>query len=437
MFRDHWRKDRFTVALVAIAVVGLAWRIAYVVALRHRVVVGDGFVYHLTALDLVNGVGFYNPATGSALASHPPVWPIVLAGPSLVGLKSWLSHQLFGCLVGTATIVMTGLAGRAAFGRRVGVIAAALAATYPMIWVYERPLLSESLVLLGTATMIWLAYRFRAKPGLGLAIGCGAMVGMLAMTAAELILITVLLVLPLIVSAREVPFKRRLVWLSAAAIACLVVVVPWGAYNSTRFAKPVPFSTALGAELVQGNCGPAYHGKLLGYYDLGCLIFVKNISPDYSVADGQYRKKAFTFIDDNKSRVPIVMAARVGRTFGVFRPAQQMHLEAGETRTPLWVLQLGFVSYWLLLPFAAAGIVLARRRRIAVFPLLAFPVEVLVAVVPTIGSVRYRAPAEITLVLLAALGICGVIDVVRRRRVDGTGDPTARAARTSTVSAVG
>ena len=39
---------------------------------------------------------------------HPPAWTLVLAGPSALGLRSYLSHQLVACLVGTATIVMTG-----------------------------------------------------------------------------------------------------------------------------------------------------------------------------------------------------------------------------------------------------------------------------------------------------------------------------------------
>ena len=63
-----------------------------------------------------------------------------------------------------------------------------------------------------------------------------------------------------------------------------------------------------------------------------------------------------------------------------------------------------------MLPFAIVGFVSARRRRIPVYPLLAFCATVLIAVVPTIGAVRYRAPAEIALVLLAATGLETVLD---------------------------
>jgi hypothetical protein len=65
---------------------------------------------------------------------------------------------------------MTGLAGRAAFGRRVGLVGAALAAVYPGMWLYERELLAEPLAMLGTSTTIWLAYRFRSSPSFGIAV---------------------------------------------------------------------------------------------------------------------------------------------------------------------------------------------------------------------------------------------------------------------------
>jgi 4-amino-4-deoxy-L-arabinose transferase-like glycosyltransferase len=415
---------RFGVALGGIALLGLAWRVAYVLWMRNGTVLGDGYTYHYGALDLVDGVGFYDPTTGRAVAGHPPAWTIVLAGPSALGLRSWFSHQLVACVIGTATIVMSGLAAREAFGRRTGLIAGALTAAYPYVWLYEREVLAEPLAMLGAATTIWLAYKFRATPRLGPAIALGAAVGIMAMTRSELIGIAVLLIAPLVLSVPHVQFRRRLCWVSAAALACVLVIAPWAVYNSTRFARPVPLSTGLGAAMQTGNCEPTYHGELLGYYELGCLIFfVEDINSDYSVADGQYRRTALRFMSENKSRVPIVIAARVGRTFGLYRPLQQMHLET-ERATDLWVLRLGFVSYWALLPLAIAGAAIARRRRVPIYPLLAFPFLIAVSVLLTIGSVRYRAPAEIPLLILAAVAVDAAWTRWRRHRA--TDSPLAR-----------
>ena len=71
------------------------------------------------------------------------------------------------------------------------------------------------------------------------------------------------------------------------------------------------------------------------------------------------------------------------------------------------------ISYWLLLVPGVAGGVLLRRRRVVIYPLLAFVATAALAVAPTIGDVRYRAAAEVPLVLLAAVAIDAVL---QRRR---------------------
>jgi 4-amino-4-deoxy-L-arabinose transferase-like glycosyltransferase len=415
-------RDRFAFALALIALVGLVWRVVYVVWMRDHSLVGDGVHYHFGALYLTDGRGFINPITLELTgveaqdAVHPPAWTLLLAGPSALGLRSWLTHQLLATLVGTATIVMTGLAGRAAFGRRAGLVAAALAAVYPNVWLYERELLSEPLAMLGTATAIWLAYEFRASPGPVRAAALGAVVGLLAMTRSEMIAIAGLLALPVILSARDVDWRRRLGWLALAAASCVVLIAPWAVYNSTRFERTVPLSAGLGSAMVQGNCQGAYHGDNLGYAEFGCIAIVKNLDTDPSVADGQYRKAALRYMREHASRVPVATAARVGRVFSVFRPFQQVHFEAARRGTEVWVVRLALFAYWVLLPFAVAGAVRARRRRIPIYPILAFPLAIFVSVLLTIGTVRYRAPAEIPLVLLAAYALEHVFRARRRRR---------------------
>jgi hypothetical protein len=52
---------------------------------------------------------------------------------------------------------------------------------------------------------------------------------------------------------------------------------------------------------------------------------------------------------------------------------------------------------------------------IPIYPLLAFVAAVLVSVLLTIGQTRYRAPAEVSLVLLAALALDRMWDAWRGR----------------------
>ena len=275
--RPSAERDRqFAIALGVIALVGIVARIAYVVWLRDRVVPFDGLRFHFRARALADLQGFVNPLqqqlTGAAEAppdaSNPPAWPLLLAGPSFVGLRSVLAHQLIACVVGAGTIVMSGLAGRAAFSRRTGVIAAAIVAAYPNIWMYERELLAESLTLFGVALCLWLAYRFPrgAEPAARRCIGRERG--------------------PLGDDARRNRSRWcRCSWYRSCSrrgrsrgpagsdgsrspgLRASGSSRRGPSYNTSRFEHPVFLSTGLGAALRSGNCEGTYSGPLFGYYD--------------------------------------------------------------------------------------------------------------------------------------------------------------------------
>src|SRR4051812_30810159 len=86
---------RFVRALVAIAIVALVWRVAYVL-LSSAQVGGDGLYYHAIAGLVADGKGFIAPEVyaklGQAIptAPHPPGWPVVLIGAAFVGLRTTL-----------------------------------------------------------------------------------------------------------------------------------------------------------------------------------------------------------------------------------------------------------------------------------------------------------------------------------------------------------
>jgi hypothetical protein len=170
---------------------------------------------------------------------------------------------------------------------------------------------------------------------------------------------------------------------------------------------------SIGGAMAAGNCAQTYSGERLGYYVTICARGGIKPGDPFNV-DNQLRHKAIDFMRSHERRTPVVMAARVGRTFGFFRPFQQMQLET-ERGTPEWAFRIGFFMYWALLPLAAAGAVIARRRKVPIFPFLVFPVLVVFTVLLTIGSVRYRAPAEVPLVMLAAVALEALFGAAKRR----------------------
>ena len=76
------------------------------------------------------------------------------------------------------------------------------------------------------------------------------------------------------------------------------------------------------------------------------------------------------------------------------------------------VINTGYVMYWVLIPAAVLGAVVLRRRRVTLLPLLALIITVSIGVAVTYGFTRFRASAEVAIVLLAAVGV----DAVLRRR---------------------
>jgi hypothetical protein len=131
---------------------------------------------------------------------------------------------------------------------------------------------------------------------------------------------------------------------------------------------------------------------------------------DAAERDGEWRRRGLHFARTHLSRIPIVLAAREGRTWGVFRPLQQTHFDA-RIGSPLWVERLRLITYWMLVPMAIFGAVVLRRRGTMLIPMAALFFLVAATVAVAFGDTRYRAPAEVAIVLLAATAI----DAITRR----------------------
>ena len=412
--RDRGR--RFPLAVAAITAAGLALRLAYIWFVRRNLTYGgDPYYYHASANLLADGKGFISPyalALGQHLqsADHPPLYVVFLAAFSLMGVRTIAGHLIVSGLLGAASIPMAALAGREIAGRKVGVVAAVLVALYPNIWRYDGMLLSETLVVFLVVVALWLTYRFVNGPSWPRLAALGVVVGLCALARSELLLLAPLLVVPLALGSRSVPWASRWRWLGVAALACFAAVAPWLIFNLARFDHAVLFTDNLGGTLAVANCDRAYYGPNTGYWDYTCgsdVLDRNGIGPyePGGRTDRVFRTDALAYIRAHESRLPVVVAARLGRITGTFRPSQQMHLDIFLENTTDWVAQSGTVSYYLVVALAVAGGLVLRRRRRAVYPLLAPIVVVLVTTALFYAATRFRAAAEPSLCLLAAVGL--------------------------------
>jgi hypothetical protein len=332
-------------------------------------------------------------------------------------------------LLGVGLVAAIALLARAIGGDRVGLVAAGIAAVYPNIWMNDGLIMSETLAMLLTVVALLLVYQILARPSLGRVAALGIVCGLAALTRAELVLYLPLLALPVVWLALR---GRRRALLAAGAVVVLTtvaVVGPWVVYNLARFEEPVLVSTNDGTALLGSSCHDAYYGTHVGLWSLRCIGSTPPPG-DESQVSRVYRDRAFDYIGDHLGRLPVVALARVGRLWSVWNPVDTVRFNEGEGR-PAWASVAGMAALAVLVVAAVVGVLALRRRRVAVWPLLVPIVVVTFSAVVFYGQPRLRAPAEPSIVVLAAVGVVSWLDA-RRRTQTSTTDEDAGAAMAAT-----
>src|SRR3954453_4084838 len=393
--------------LLTIVALGLAVRVVYaLLAGPDLVLAGDARTFHSLANSIASGHGFVSELDGLTTADHPPLYPLYLSLFSLVGLKSWAAHRVASCLLGAATVGAVGILGRRVGGDRVGLVAAGIAAVYPLLWVNDATVLSESLYGPLIALALIAAYRVIDRPTAGRAAVLGAVVALAALTRSEALGLALLLALP-------VAWRARWRGLAAAAVAGALVLTPWLVRNWIAFDRPVLISNNSGSLLSGANCDATYHGRFIGLWRLDCIP--PGVTGNEAEQAATFRTHGGDYARDHASRLAAGAAVRVLRTWDFYRPVDQARYETFESRNR-YVEGAGVAIYYVLLALAIAGAVLLRRRRQPLWVLLAPAVLVTVASVVGYGLTRFRLAAEIPIVVLAALTLVELWRRARARR---------------------
>jgi 4-amino-4-deoxy-L-arabinose transferase-like glycosyltransferase len=394
--------------LAIVAFAALAVRTAATLYHHDYPVIGDALTFHLEGGHLAHGEGFRRIFEDVPTAEHPPLFIVLLAVFDLLGADGFLSQKLLLGLVGTTTVVLVGLLGRRVAGDRAGLIAAALAAVYPLLWLADGSLMSESLYGALVVAVLLAAYAYYDARTVRRAAVLGALIALAALTRGEALLFVPLLAIALLAFG-PLAARVRLEHIAVLVAAFVAVLAPWTIRNLTTFKSPVLISTNSEGVWVGANCRPTYYGPIIGLWYFPC--YGKRPSGDEAQQSAAYRRRGIDYLRAHSSRVPLVLAARLGRLWDVFRPAQMRVYEASEGR-PARSEHLGVWMYWVLLPFAAAGALLLRRRRQPLAILLVPLAVVTLTALLTYGSTRFRFAAEPAIVVLAAVAF----DALSRRR---------------------
>ncbi len=403
---------------------------------------GDA-LYHFTQARLIadghwfeNGLEFLATGRHVPSAGDPPGFALLLAFWSWLGFDTVTWARFWSSFVGAVTIVAVGLLARRLAGDRAGVVAAALAAVHPLLWINDAMVMSELLYQPVIVATMWLAVTYAERPSARAAAAVGAAVAAAALVRGEAVTLGVFLLVPLTVGA-ALAWRRRLAHLVLAGAVAVAVMAPWVIWNNLRFADPVTLTAASGSVLMAGSCDSAWSGPNLGFWD-DCFT-ERDLWDDYEAAfpgitapgddrvvydesliDTFNREHALAYLTDHLGRYPLVAAARIGRAFDVFR--------VGHTLRNNWQLEgrwrgpstLGLVLYHLSWPLAVVGVRSLHRRRIRLTPLLAVWPMVAFAAATTFGLTRYRVPVDLSLTVLVGVAVAALIERHRAPGSDAT-----------------
>lgn len=416
-----------------VGIAALAVRVLVILLVDpHVPEVGDASAYHLLANNLADGRGYIRPFDLAKFgrvvptAEYPPLFPFVLSLFARLGARSVEAQRLGLAVIGSGTVVLITYIGRRVAGPTVGVVAGALGAVYPMLFLPEATLMSESLFAFFVAAALLLAYAAADRPGVSRFIALGVVLGFATLTRAEALVLAAFLVIPLAWRIRDATVWRRIGLGVLVFAVAAIIVTPWSVRNARTFHSFVPVSNSL-VQIVDGaNCRLTYSGPFLGSWrstfgnadarGAECFEGFNGSQPGFDEAKAAEvsRRDGIEYIRAHVGDLPKVAVARFLRTFGLFRPAQQTQLEALEGR-PLGWERAGTYLYWVLAPLAIGGFVVLVRRRAAVWPLAAAVLTVAVSTVITYGTQRFRITAEPAILVFAATALVAIVHRLTNR----------------------
>lgn len=362
---------------------------------------------------------------GSGVSFHSaPLYPYFLAsvmGPTIINELWWV--RVVQALLSAATAGVLALIALQLFGRVAAVATAILAIFYAPYIFYSGELLEITLTLLFLSLAVW-QMSAATRPGGRQLFAIGAFIGLAALGKPNLLLLAPV---ALLAYARPTPILRPRLWpwrrLLILLVGLLVVVAPFTLRNRLVGGDWVLISSNGGINFFIGNNPQSSGGFLVPTEFRADLEHTQHRFAEEqtgkvmrpSAVSRFWAGRAWRFF----ATEPLAAARNLGRKAALLVNHYEIpnHYNFYFFREQYsQLLRLPLVSFAIILPLAALGLVFGlrrdRRRRLMGWSLLVSTLGVIAFFITS----RYRLPLTIWLLPLAGYGVSLLIALLGRKR---------------------
>ncbi len=392
----------------------------------------DQVSYDSLARRVLDGHGFsfdreWWPITraGEPTAHWSYLYTLFLTGVyGLSGAQPVIARVVQAILVGILLPLITFRLGRRAFDPLIGLVAAALSATYIYFVYYGGALMTEPFYIVAILASLDLASGPLATPAagrrrwgawlaLGLTLGAATLLRQLFLFFVPLLLLWIVWT-----QARTSggwTYARRPSTYLGPALAVVVIaamIAPWTIRNYQAFGRVVLLNTNAGYAFFWGN-HPIYGTHFVGILPAGGptyqdLIPAELRSLDEAALDQALMRVGMGFLQADPGRYALLSLSRVPEYFK-FWPAADSGALSNISRT---------LSFALLLPFMLYGLGLALHRRRSLARAGGWPTATLLMLFAagytlihllSWALIRYRLPVDAVLLVFAGYGLVDLL----------------------------
>lgn len=416
-------ETRFRSALWAVVGAAGVLRLVHAVSLSGSpiggILVGDARSYDAWARALAGGDWL-----GTEVFYQAPLYPYFLGVVYALFEPSPAAARLAQALLGTAGCGFLALAGRAWFGPRAGIAAGALAAVYAPAVFFDGLIQKSALDFVLASLLLWTLGKARGGTGLAWPVASGAVLGAFSLTRENALLLTPWIALWFLVprglTRRGISFARA----SVFAAAFVAILLPVGIRNAAVGGEFLLTTMQSGTNLWFGNNPdatgrhePLREGREMPEFERADATAIAEAAVGRALGAREvsawWRDRALAWIREN----PVDWARLTLRKLLLIwnrvelpdTESLQLHADHSFVLRALATVP----AFGLLVPLAAAGAALTRRRWRELWPLYGIVVVFTGAVALFYVFARYRFPLVPPLLLFAGAAVDEGLAVLR------------------------